>query len=451
MNRVSKRVWPVSILCLLLIGGLGLFIYRYFVYGSTWVLNPGNPHLYNAGNASFGIITDRNGVFLYDSSEREYSEDTILSASTIHILGDRAGSISAPLLSEYLPLLSGYSTVNGLYNNGPGPTAVLTIDADAQRAAYNAMNGRKGTVAVYNYLTGEILCLVTSPSYDPNNIPNLDEDVDGVYEGVYLNRFFQCTYTPGSIFKIVTLCAALESVPGVSNMHFTCSGATVIGGAQITCAGTHGDQTLEKAFRNSCNCAFAELAQLVGSSTLSEYVKAFGLTDALKVDGITSAKGHFDLTNADAGALAWAGVGQYTDMVNPCSFLFFLGQVANNGSAAMPYLMKEISTEESLLYSAETQANNGVISVSTSDTVSIMMHNNVQYKYGAEKFPNVRICAKSGTAETVEGKKATALFAGFVDETEYPYAFIAIIEDVGAGTTNAAPVVSAVLDSLISK
>lgn len=451
MNRVSKRIWPVSLLCLILLGGLGLFIYRFFIYGSTWVLNPGNPHLYNAGNASFGIVTDRNGVFLYDSSEREYSEDVVLSASTIHIVGDRAGSISAPLLTEYLDVLSGYDSVNGIYNSGTAPTAVLTIDSEVQKAAYHAMDGRKGTVAVYNYLTGEILCLVTSPSYDPNHIPNLEEDVDGVYEGVYLNRFFQCTYTPGSIFKIVTLAAALESVPGVSNMHFNCGGSVIIGGAQIQCSGIHGDQTLEKAFRNSCNCAFAELAQIVGSSTLTAYTKAFGLTDSLKVDGISTAKGSFDVSNADAGALAWAGVGQYTDLVNPCSFLVFLGQIANKGTAALPYLMKEISTGESIVYAAEPEYHSCDIAVYNADTISIMMHNNVQYKYGAEKFPNVRICAKSGTAETVEGKKATALFAGFVDDEEFPYAFLAVIEDVGSGTTNAAPVVAAALEALIIK
>lgn len=100
-------------------------------------------------------------------------------------------------------------------------TPALTLSAAAQTAAYQALGNYHGTVGVYNYKTGEILCAVTSPSYDPDNMPDVEADTSGAYDGVYVNRFFQAAYTPGSIFKIVTLarrdrdCAGL----GESDLH----------------------------------------------------------------------------------------------------------------------------------------------------------------------------------------------------------------------------------------
>lgn len=81
--------------------------------------------------------------------------------------------------------------------------------------AYQALNGKKGTVAVYNYKTGEILCMVSSPAYDPMDIPS-DLEENEKYEGAYLNRFLSSTFTPGSVFKTVTLgcCPGRNPRPG---------------------------------------------------------------------------------------------------------------------------------------------------------------------------------------------------------------------------------------------
>ena len=75
--------------------------------------------------------------------------------------------------------------------------------------AYEALGGKSGTVAVYNYETGEILCMVSAPSYDPLNVPE-DITTNDRYKGAYLNRFLSSTFTPGSVYKTVTLAAALE-------------------------------------------------------------------------------------------------------------------------------------------------------------------------------------------------------------------------------------------------
>ena len=100
----------------------------------------------------------------------------------------------------------------------------LTIDADLSRTAWEALDGRKGVAAVYNYQTGDILCMVSNPSFDPADPPEISDD-DSDYEGVYLNRLLSGLYTPGSVFKVVTTAAALEQLPGVEERTFTCDGS----------------------------------------------------------------------------------------------------------------------------------------------------------------------------------------------------------------------------------
>ena len=98
----------------------------------------------------------------------------------------------------------------------------LTLDADLCKTAYEALEGKKGAVVVYNYKTGAILCEVSTPSFDPGAPPaDLDTDETGKYEGVYLNNVLSSTYTPGSVFKVVTTAAAIENIPDLDSRTFT--------------------------------------------------------------------------------------------------------------------------------------------------------------------------------------------------------------------------------------
>lgn len=127
-----------------------------------------------------------------------------------------------------------------------------------QRTALAALDGRKGTVGVYNYKTGEILCAVSSPTYDPDDVPDVEGNPE-TYEGVYVNRFLHATYTPGSVFKLVTAAAALDEIPDIGSRTFTCEGSAVIGGETIQCNGVHGTLNFEEALAHSCNVVFGEI------------------------------------------------------------------------------------------------------------------------------------------------------------------------------------------------
>ena len=226
MHRVMKRTWVIHVFLLILLVGMGFFLCEYMTEAQRWVAATGSPHLYNNSNIGCGTITDRSGMVLLDiSMERSYAEDKTTRKSTLHWLGDRKGFINAAAVSNYADEMAGYDKINGVYAaTGEAGNARLTLSAWVQNTALDALDGRKGTVAVYNYKTGEILCAVTGPTFDPDNVPDIAADDSGKYDGVYLNRFVQSAYVPGSIFKIVTLSAALEKIPDIAEQTFRCYG-----------------------------------------------------------------------------------------------------------------------------------------------------------------------------------------------------------------------------------
>lgn len=449
MNRIAGRATITILLALLLVAGLTFFVAEFVFEADDWVISTGSPHVYDAGNIGTGVVVDREGVLLLDMNDgKKYSNSSDLRKSTVHWLGDRDGYISAPALTTYSGQLAGYDLLGGLYTYGDtSGIATLTLSSDVQQVALEALGERKGTVAVYNYQTGELLCAVTSPNYDPDNVPDIEGDTTGRYDGAYLNRFTQSVYIPGSIFKIVTLTAALESVDGIEEQTFTCNGTHTIGADQITCESKHGKQTLQQAFRNSCNCAFAEIALQVGAEEMERYVKLFGVTESVTFDGITTASGNYEAVGTADANVAWSGIGQYNDQVNPCAFLQFMGVIAGEGKGVSPYLVSHIQVGANKTYTAKTQEGKRLISTATAKTVKEYMRLNVTEKYGPGNFGILKACAKTGTGEVGGSAKPNAMLAGFTMEEEYPLAFIVFVEDGGYGKDVCIPIAAKVLDA----
>lgn len=449
MNRVGKRSGITLLIALLLVAGLTFFVVEYVTQAENWVVHTGSPHVYNGNNINCGAVVDRDGTLLLDLvDKREYASTEGLRKATLHWLGDRYGYVSAPAVAFYSAQMAGFDLANGIYDYGDATgVAELTLSSQVQTAALKALGEYKGTVAVYNYKTGQILCSVTTPTYDPDNIPDIAGDETGKYDGVYVNRFTQSVYTPGSIFKIVTLAAALEEIPNAEELTFSCAGKLTFGPDTITCEDKHGKQSLKEAFRNSCNCAFAELAIQLGGDTLEQYVQTFGITQPVTFDGITTAKGNFATAGAADVQIGWSGVGQHVDQVNPCAFLQFVGAVANDGKAAVPYVVEQISVGKTQTYQAKTQLTDQVMSSQTAAKVAEFMRNNVAKKYGDGNFPGLTVCAKTGTAEVGGDQKPNAMLAGFVADETYPLAFIVCVEDGGYGAKVCLPIASQVLAS----
>ena len=438
MKKIRVRTVSVLLLVIAIIAGLAFYIVRYAVYGEKWVTFVSNGNAYEGGRLKSGTILDRNGEVLaaVEDGTRIYSDDWTTRVATLHAVGDKNGNIGTGALSAFASDMVGYNFITGLYSvDGNGGKVKLTIDAELNRVAYNALDGRSGCVAVMNYKTGELLCMVSTPSFDPADPPDIAEDDTS---GVYINRFMSSTYTPGSVFKLVTLAAALENIDDLYDRTFSCNGAYQVGGDYVTCTHEHGDIKIEDALAVSCNGVFAQLALELGADTLEEYAAKLGLMSSFKISGISTASGTYEKAESGSINLAWSGVGQYNDAVNPAAMLRFVSAVANDGIAVDMKIKKSLIRGSDRLLSAET-----------AEKIEEMMNYCVYYTYGEDNFPGLELFAKSGTAEVGGGRDPNAWFAGFIKNRDYPFAFVVMIENGGWGSSAAGAVANSVLQAAI--
>ena len=445
MKKVGGRSNALLILAALVLVGLSVYIARLAADGQKWVSFSANKTVYQDGVLRLGTITDRNGVILSGVSDgyRYYADDANVRVSTLHAVGDLGGNIGTSALSSFAARLMGYDFINGVYSRaGTGKTLALTIDADLNAAAYEALAGRRGTVSVVNYETGEIVCMVSSPSYDPQNPPDLSAEQ---YEGVYLNRFLSSAYTPGSTFKLITLAAAIENIDDLYDQVFTCEGGVTVNGEWVACTGVHGELKIEDALAVSCNSAFADIALQLGGDTLQSYAERFGLTEALTVDGIQTAAGNFTAAPEGTAELAWSGIGQYEDTVCPFAMLRYVGAIANGGRA-----MDMTLTRDTGLASALPVGSQRLLDWDTAQKIATMLNYNVYKTYGQDNFPGLELYAKSGTAEVGGGQSAHAWFVGYITNADYPLAFVVVVENGGGGSRVAGPIANAVLQAAVN-
>jgi peptidoglycan glycosyltransferase len=240
-------------------------------------------------------------------------------------------------------------------------------------------------------------------------------------------------------------------MPDLFDRVWNCAGTVEIGDETIVCSGTHGEQSIGDAFANSCNVAFAEIAQELGADTLKKYTEKAGLTASYSIDGLPTARSTFSWDGISDGQLGWAGVGQSTDTVNPCSLMVYMGAIANGGKAAVPYLIKKTVSSLGIPSLPHLTRKTGtLISSSAAKQLADMMADNVEKTYGTSRFPNMDLCAKSGTAEVGSDQTPHAWFAGFLRNEDAPYAFVVLVENGGGGSSVAGTVAGTVLDVIVN-
>lgn len=451
MKKIERRAIMCLMLALVLVIGVGVFCYRFVTQGDDWASYEGNRDVYAEGDLSKGAIYDINGQLLLQNTYDGpiYNESQTIRKALMHITGDPGNNISTGANRAFTDELIGYDLLNGVYTlNNAGEEITLTLDADICAAAYNALAGRNGTVGVYNYKTGEVICMVSTPTYDPENPPSDPE------EGVYINRFTSATFVPGSVFKLLTAAAAIETLDDAYTWEINCAGYVDYGhGDKVTDLATHGRVNLGKALEVSCNCYFGQLSEKLGGNTIEKYVHKTLLDKSIDINGIKTTPGTFDYPEGGVN-LAWTGIGQYHDMVNPCSMMVFMGGIANDGKAVMPSIVSpktivgkkfsEFSKSE-LKMSSET-----IIDSATASSLTDMMANNVKETYGSDMFPGLNVCAKSGTAEVGGGKKPNAWFVGFLDDEENPYAFVVMVQNGGYGASTSGSIANKVLQEIVN-
>ena len=408
MKQITNRAVSVLLLAAFVIAGTLLYVFRYVDHGQDWAA------AYSRENAgASGALIDRNGVVLasYSPNESLFQEDEELRRANYHVTGDYHGRTGTGLLTDY----QDYSLLTGS-SRSRNAVLYLNVDSELNRRAWQVLDGRPGAVLVTNYKTGELLCMVSSPTIDP-----LEAEPDPP-EGAYLNRCLAASFVPGSVFKLVTAAAAIEKIPDLNERRFLCEGAVEIAGVEIVCSGYHGEQTFEEALSNSCNVAFSQIAVELGQEAMVKKVRDLGFLDSQRLDGIPTVAGSFPTDFVGDPELGWAGIGQSTDLVCPYSMLRYVAAIANDGNLAQPKLVRNGAMGETTRLLREDTARQ----------LQRLMHYNVVNIYGEERFPGLRLCAKTGTAER-DGERSNAWFVGFLAEEEHPYAFVVMIERGGSG------------------
>ncbi len=426
MKRINNRAASVLILAVLILAGMGVLVLRLWNDGARWASYSANDHVYSRGALRGGTLTDRNGVVLAHAEDGEYTyaQEEAVRFASLHAVGDHRGYIDRTALELFAGDLAGYSFAEG--TSGEADTVALSLDSCLQAGAWYALNGRKGAVVVMNYKTGEILCMVSSPSYDPLYGPRRDAD------GYYINRCTGAAFIPGSIFKLVTLIAARENIPDLTERTFTCRGEIEYHGEPIHCTGTHGQQTVEQALANSCNAAFAQIAVELGGQKIYETALRLGVAGSLPWYGEKTASGRFDVAARGTTPEAWSGIGQYNDLVTPYAMARLCAGIANGGTV-----------REGTLLAGETGDKKRLMDPDTAEFLGECMNYNVVYAYGKNNFPWLDLCAKTGTAELGDGT-THAWFVGYL-RTGAPVAFAVLLEQGGGGLIQAGGVANHVL------
>lgn len=428
MTKVTRRSFVLIVLALSLLFAMGLFVYRLYEYGGSWA----GFFEYRKFSAE---IYDRNGAALYvsDGTDGGFSEDKLVREACFQLLGDYSGNVEGGILREMSNRLNNYSFLTGKFERSP---LTLSLDAELLRASQTAMREKSGVLIFMNYKTGEILSSVSAPNLDP------EEFYEDPPEGAFLNKCFVSTFVPGSVFKLPSLCAALELNPSILDEEFFCAGSTSIDGSELNCWNAHGWVGIKEAFANSCNVAFADFIIDLNKNKYEDIIRGYKITEPFSVDGLHASGGNFDLSDSGRIGLAWAAIGQHKDLVNPLGMLRFLTAVLNQGKMVSPTI---IALSEDT--SPETEQ---IMPADIADMAKTMLINNVQSSYGTELFHGYEAGAKTGTAELGDGS-SNSLFLGFLHSEEHPIAFICIVEGGGSGLKTAGAVVSSALGSYLGR
>lgn len=445
---------------------LGMFVflgsytfYTVQVNGSTWFASSYNTRLKTAQKrVVVGNILDRDGAVLADTDgdgNRSYPLDRAQRLALCHVLGDPAG-VAPGVDTTYAGYLLGFnnSVFEKIYQavnleKPKGNDVAITVDADLQYAAADAMDGRKGAVALINYKTGEVLSLYASPGFDPANVSDYLEGT----ESELVNRATNGKYPPGSIFKIVTVAAYLDAGYSMDDTYL-CEAELIVNGQKIVDQAdhAHGEQTVTQALNNSCNIAFAQMAQKIGKEQLLKTAQAFGFNEGALYSDLQLAKSSvtFDEDDGD-DALAWAACGQHKDLITPLQAAMMIGAIANDGEMMEPKLLYEVtnsrgdvvkSLNSSVAHRAASSQNARIIQQMLISTVE-------QGTASAVQIDGYTVGGKTGTAQPGGDQGNHAWFVAYVADDAHPLAIAVVVENGGTGGKVAGPVAARVLKTAL--
>lgn len=371
-----------------------------------------------------------------------------------------------------------------------GGNVELTINGKAQEAAFNGLNGKTGAAVAIDPATGKILAMVSTPSYDPNQLAVNDLKAQGqTWKRLTEqdptkpmdNRAIRYTYAPGSTFKLITAAAALSSgqyQPDTktnfeSPLRYPSSNSFLPDqpGA-AACQGT----SLERALEISCNTVFAGIAGELGDQAIKDQAQKFGFNDFGKYDfnkGGADTKNNLDIptrvaasvypANPEGGTTMRAAIGQQDVRATPLQMAMMAATIANNGKVMEPYLVNALKSQ-----SLETIENHQPRQISEAVTPEVakqlqdMMVGVVENgSCPSAKIDGAKVGGKTGTAQRglKNGEPPYAWFVSFAEVDGKKVAVAVVVEDQEAdverndisGCRSAAPIAVSMMKAVLGK
>jgi penicillin-binding protein 2 len=366
----------------------------------------------------------------------------------------------------------------------PGHSVTLTIDLALQQAAEDALAGLAGAVVAIDPRDGSVLAAASSPPLDPNQFSHgLSQEEWGSLSGdprhPLQNRIIQAQYPPGSVFKIVTAIAALETGAVTPQTSFTCRGALRYGNRDFRCwkKSGHGEVSLHRALVESCDVYFYQVGLKTGIDEIARYARALGLGSGTGIE----------LGNEAAGLIpdsAWkrrargepwysgetlsAAIGQGYDLVTPLQAALLAASVANGGTVYRPRLVRRVVDGDGNVVreSAAVVERTASLGAETLAAVRRGLWGVVNEGGGtgaAARIAGLGVAGKTGTAQVVrmpaKGERQSAAarqikdhawFVCFAPEGDPKIAVAAIVEHGGHGGSESAPIARRLLYELQS-
>lgn len=339
----------------------------------------------------------------------------------------------------------------------PADDVYTTLDLALQQAASDALGDNRGAVIVTEVDTGNILCMVSKPDFDPNDIEaeweRLGADTDS---GTLVNRVTQGLYAPGSTFKIFDAIELMDEDMAAANaFSYNCIGYdnnfTLEDGQPIHCYHwtAHGTVSLEKAFAKSCNCAFVNIGNSLNRDSFCTLLNNMMFGEALPYDlpsGTSSYTLTADTTKEDVTQLS---IGQGSTLMTPMHLNMITAAIANGGTVHKDQIIASVKTGTgSTLSETKPEDYRTVMTAEVAAKMREMMRD-VIAEGTATKLSSrpYNPCGKTGSAEIVTGESTShAWFTGFAPEENPEIAITVIVEGAGTGGVSAVPVVRSVLD-----
>ncbi|MCX4763467.1 penicillin-binding transpeptidase domain-containing protein [Streptomyces sp. NBC_01275] len=332
-----------------------------------------------------------------------------------------------------------------------GGSVVTTLNAAAQKAAYEGLGSKKGAVAAIEPSTGKILALVSTPSYDPSKFAGNSDTDAKAWNAVQkkndaddpmLNRALRETYPPGSTFKVVTAAAALENgeVAGIDDKTET-PDPFPLPQSSSKLTNEHGaceNATLRYALMVSCNTVFAKMADNVGNEKMIAQAKKFGFNDKELDTPVRAAESVFPEDNRPQNAQD--GIGQGSNRATPLQMAMVASAVANDGKLMKPYMVDELKAANlDTIETTEPKELSQAVSSKTAQALQEMMEtvvSNAQGTGGKAKIDGVIVGGKTGTAQhgLNNSEKPYAWFISYakLSDGSAPVAVAVVVEDGAA-------------------